>query len=142
MASKAHQFISMCVLRKIKEKGYEIIAFEGDYTKIDTIKYRIPPKIFNHRPDIIGIKGQNQELCIGEAKTMHDLHSLRTKEQFIEYLAVISSRIFNSCKLIIGIPQTAEGVLKNLLKELGIISNKDVSYIVVPEILLPEDPSG
>ncbi len=138
MASKAHQFIAMCILRKIREKGYEIIAFEGDYTKVDTIPFHIPPQIIHHRPDILGIKRDTLDLCIGEAKTAKDLFTKRTKEQLSDYISLMSSNIFNNCELIIGIPQSAERKLKKLLVNLNIFNTKNLSYLMIPKNVIPK----
>lgn len=135
MASRAHQFLAMCVLRKIREKGYEIIAFEGDYTKVDTIPFQIPPQIINHRPDVLGIKRETLDLCIGEAKTTKDLFTKRTKEQISNYVSLMSSHLFNNCELIIGIPQSAEKAFKKLLVNLNIFNVKNLSYLLIPEKL-------
>lgn len=138
MPSIVHQFITICLIRKMKEKGYEIIAFNGDYTKIDTIAYKIPPQILRHRPDILGIKRETLNLCIGEAKTTNDLFSKRTKDQLVDYFYIISSSLFHNCELIIGIPQKAEEILKNLLNNLGLMNANNISYLLIPEILFPK----
>jgi len=137
MASKAHQFMVMCISRKMREEGYEIIALEGDYTKISTIPFKIPPKIIRHRPDIISIS-ENKSICIGEAKTNEDLLSKRTKEQFLDYANIINNSN-GRCKLIIAIPKTGESLLKKILKNLNLEQNKQVSYLTIPEILFPRD---
>lgn len=51
MASKVHQFILSLIVRKMKAEGYEIVAYDGDYSKIENMALKIPFKIMRHRPD-------------------------------------------------------------------------------------------
>ena len=109
MVSKTHQFIITCLVRKIREKGYEIIAFDGNWMNIGMTKLKIPTCILRHRPDVIGLKPFTTYFCIGEGKTINDLRSsLRTKEQLIDFAKE------KNCELIIGIPKSTEKILLNL----------------------------
>ena len=56
MASEKHDFIVSAISRKIKQKEFHIIYFDGKYQNTETTKPEIPLKIINHRPDIIGEK--------------------------------------------------------------------------------------
>jgi hypothetical protein len=139
MPSQAHQFLAMCIVRKIREKGYEVVALDGDYTKVSDIPFKIPPKVMRHRPDIIGVRIGDMRVCIGEAKTKSDLSSERTKEQFMDYAKVILDESKPKCELMIAIPKSAEDILIKLLKRLDICENDNIFYLTVPELLLPHD---
>jgi hypothetical protein len=134
MASEKHNFIVSAIARKIRQDGFRIIYLEGKYQDIDTKKFDIPPKIINHKPDIIGEK-DNMFFCIGEAKTKTDIFSERTKNQIIDFLTIV--RLSYGNKLVLGIPLNAKENLEKLLIELGIVNQKQIEIIRIPEELLP-----
>lgn len=134
MASKLHQFIMSLIVRKMKLEGYEIIAYDGDYTQIENMDLKIPFRIMRHRPDIIGISYDKSNICIGEAKTSSDLHSERTKEEILDYSS-IRVDIDRSVKLIIGIPKSSNLLLLKLIYELKLMNNKNIECLLVPENL-------
>jgi len=134
MASEKHNFIVSAIARKIRQDGFRIIYLEGKYQDIDTKKSDIPPKIINHKPDIIGEK-DNMFFCIGEAKTKTDIFSERTKNQIIDFLTIV--RLSYGNKLVLGIPLNAKENLEKLLIELGIVNQKQIEIIRIPEELLP-----
>lgn len=138
MASKNHQRIIGIIVRKMRQKEYEVVSFEGKEKIISDIDLRIPPKIIRHRPDVIGVNFKNNKLCIGEAKTGADLVTRRTQEQFSDFSDVLV-RVDNSAELIIGIPKSAEPELIKLLQKLNLLENPNVSYVWMPDDLLDGD---
>ena len=134
MASRIHQFILSLIVRKMKLERYEIIAYDGDYSKIENMALKIPFKIMRHRPDVIGISLDKSKICIGEAKTNSDLCSDRTKEEFIDF-ASIGDAIGKSTKLIIGVPKSSNFLLFKIINELKLQNNNNIEYIIVPEEL-------
>jgi hypothetical protein len=136
MATLQHDFIVSALARKIKLEKYSIIYLDGHYQEVCTIKPNIPPKIINHRPDIIGAR-EDQLFVIGEAKTKNDISSLRTKKQITDFCELISCNIGN--KLILGIPLNSKNTLLRLLKRLNLISNKQIEILYVPDQLIPEE---
>jgi len=135
MASKAHQLILGVIARRMRINGFEIVFFDGKSAMVSTTKLPIPPAIKKHRPDIIGINVSSKGICIGEAKTDLDLFSKRTKRQFTDY-GNLFSKSNNLCSLIIGIPESSEGKLKELLKELDLLYKENISYIWIPDEFL------
>src|SRR4030042_237508 len=134
MASEKHNFIVAAVARKIRQDGFRIIYLDGNYQDINTRKFDIPPKIINHRPDIIGEK-EGIFFCVGEAKTKKDIFSQRTKNQITDFLTII--RLYSESKLIVGIPMNAKEDFEKLLLELGFTNQKQIEIIYIPEELLP-----
>ncbi|KUK55983.1 MAG: hypothetical protein XD79_0369 [Atribacteria bacterium 34_128] len=134
MPSEKHDFIVSAIVRKIRQDGFRVIYLDGKYQDIDTEKFDIPPKIINHKPDVIGEK-ESIFFCIGEAKTKNDLLSERTKNQIIDFLTIV--RLSSGNKLVLGIPLNAKENLEKLLIELGIVNQKQIEIICIPEELLP-----
>ncbi len=130
MASSQHQFMLTMVANKMRAMGFEPIAYDGDWSQINTYQLNIPFKIKNHKPDIIGM---NQEgmFCIGEVKTKKDLHSKRTRNQLLDFS--------EKTELIIGIPKKAIGIISNKLNKLNLLFKKNVYILQVPEELMPND---
>jgi len=138
MSTRIHEFILMCVARKIRERGYEIVAYQGDFKKISSMSFKLPMKIKRHRPDIIGLSKDESKICIGEAKTAGDLFTKRTNEQFSDYSEVIKNPV-SKAELIIGIPRSSENDLISILSNLTIRENPNVTYLCVPEELFPNE---
>jgi hypothetical protein len=136
MASKQHDFIVSAIARKMKLYGFRIIFFDGNYQDVETKRPDIPPKIINHKPDIIGEKN-SMVFCIGEAKTKDDIHSERTKNQIIDFFTLVKQKPGNI--LILGVPLTAKEDLGSLLMKLGLGNQKQIEIIHIPEELLPHE---
>lgn len=134
MASEQHNFIVSAIARKIKLYGYRISYLDGKYQDIETERPDIPPKILNHRPDVIGIK-KDAGFCIGEAKTKDDISSERTKKQITDFISIVKLDPGN--KFIIGIPLIAKEDLDRLIRRLGFENQEQIEIIYIPEELLP-----
>ena len=136
MASDKHDFIVSAIVRKIRQYGFRVIYLDGKYQDINTEKFSIPPKIINHKPDVIGEK-DNGCFCIGEAKTKNDFLTERTKHQIIDFLAIVKLNPENI--FVIGIPLNAKKDLEKLLVELKVVNQKQIEIIYIPEELLPHE---
>jgi hypothetical protein len=136
MASEQHNFIVSAIARKMKLYGFRIIYLDGKFQDVETERPDIPPKIINHKPDIIGEKN-DLFFCIGEAKTKNDIRSERTKKQITDFLSIVKLKPGN--KLIIGIPMNAEEDLGILLRKLGLVNQMQIEILSIPEELLPHE---
>lgn len=136
MPTKLHQMIVGLIGRKMREKGYDIVAFDGNEYLFDGQKINIPPSIKRHRPDIVGFKFETKEICVGEAKTSKDLFSKRTKEQLLDYSNIKGLSTDKHIEIIFGIPKSTEGDLIRLLSELNLFEKDFISYIWLPEELV------
>lgn len=136
MASEQHNFIVSAIARKMKLYGFRIIYLDGKYQDVETERPEIPPKIINHRPDIIG-ENNDMVFCIGEAKTRDDIRSERTKKQITDFFSIVKLKPGN--KLIIGIPLTVKEDLGKLLLKLGFGNQNQIEIISIPEELLPHE---
>ena len=134
MASEKHDFIVSAIVRKIRQNGFRVIYLDGKYQDIDTEKFDIPPKIMNHKSDVIG-KKEGIFFCIGEAKTKNDIFSERTKNQITDFLTVVKLNSGN--RLVVGIPLNAKEDLEKLLIKLKLVNQKQIEIIYIPEELLP-----
>ena len=85
MPSRMHQMLVGLIARKMREKGYEIVAFDGKDYLFDGQTLPVPPSVGRHRPDILGVRLRTREICVGEAKTGEDLKSRRTANQLSDY---------------------------------------------------------
>ena len=131
-----HQMLVGLIGRKMREKGYEIVAFDGNEYKFDGQVLPLPPSIGRHRPDIIGYRFESRSVCIGEAKTGRDLRSDRTKTQLIDFSQARTLTNNEPVEIIIGIPQSYVKDLISLLDMLGITNKQTISYVYIPEELV------
>lgn len=136
MASEKHDFIVSAIVRKIRQDGFKILYLDGKYQDIDSNKYSIPPKIINHKPDIVAIK-EDEFFCIGEAKTTNDIFSKRTKNQIRDFLSLVRTNPQN--KLFLGVPLKAKDTLHRLLLELDLHQDGQIETIYIPEGLFPSE---
>ena len=128
MASIKHQFILDCIIRRMRQLGFEPISFEGKSTIVNSLK--IPPRVLRHRPDIISIN-LCHELCVGEGKTNNDVSSLRTKEQLIDYQ---KAGFFT----ILGCPASAYYQVKKITEKIN-REHKNILILKIPDELMPND---
>jgi hypothetical protein len=135
MAGKQHQFIIGLINRKICKYGFSVVFIDGHVSGAFDKKYKLPPKILRHRPDVIGINDKGY-ICIGEAKTKDDIFSRRTKEELLDF----SSFEFNGkvCLFIIGVPKSSQENIENVLKELDIHGNRNIEILAVPDEIINE----
>ena len=139
MTTRLHQMLVGLIGRKMREEGYDIVAFDGNEYLFDGQKLRVPLTIKKHRPDIVGIRHGTREVCVGEAKTGRDLYSERTREQLLDYSNSIGISSGVNIRIILGIPKSAEGVLLRLLQKLKLLEKDFISYIWLPEELIDDD---
>jgi len=136
MPSRMHKMLVDLINRKMYEKGYIPVAFDGRNYVIEGEMVHIPPKVGRHRPDVIGINIKTKVMCIGEAKTASDLSSERTKEQLLDYANIVGITSGQKFELIIGIPEGAESALLRLLSSMKLDRLPNISYILLPEELV------
>jgi len=125
--------------RKMREEGYNIVAFDGNEYLFDGQKLKVPVTIKKHRPDLIGFRFETKEVCIGEAKTERDLYSERTREQLLDYSNSIGISSGENIRIVLGIPKSAEEVLLNLLHKLNLFEKDFITYVWLPEELVGDD---
>jgi hypothetical protein len=139
MATRIHKMLVDLIARKMKMKGYRIVAIEDNLLKLPkNERMPIPLRIKRHRPDIIGINLCTRRLCIGEAKTANDLFSKRTIEQFNDFSGVIGKNSGEKAELIIGVPQRSLETLSDLLRKTNLPVDS-VSIIFLPEELVEDE---
>lgn len=138
MPSKMHKMLVDLISRKMIEKGYIIVASEGNYFPLkNEFNIKLPPKIIRHRPDVIGIDPDEKRICIGEAKTHSDLFSARTIEQFVDFSNVTNNATKKEIELFIGIPLRSRELLSEIFRKNG-ISNKNIDIVYLPEELVDD----
>jgi hypothetical protein len=135
MASKNHDFIVATISRKCRELGFNVVFLDGRYYDISAIRLLIPPKILNHRPDVVA-QNYKGNFCIGEAKTLNDLKSKRTRQQIIDFHEFVN--LYPGNYLVLGIPLMAESALNLLFRNLG-LNYDQVITMKVPEELFPKN---
>jgi hypothetical protein len=136
MASTKHNFIVSSLARKIRKYGFKVLYLDSKYQDIDSKKYEIPPKIVNHKPDIVGVK-ESMLFCIGEAKTSNDIFTERTRNQIQDFISLI--RVNRQNMLFLGIPLKAKSDLTKLLLDLELNQDEQVNITYIPEGLFPDE---
>lgn len=134
MASKIHDFIVSVIAGVMRKNGFKIIYLHGRYQDIDIKRFKIPPKIINHKPDVIG-ENNEKDFCIGEAKTKNDIFMKRTLNQIRDFHHIVTLNKKNW--LIIGVPLKAKIDLEVLLSKIGILEDEQIKKIYVPERIFP-----
>lgn len=139
MPTKAHQMIIGLIGRKMKERGYDIVAFDGKEYLFNGRVLKLPPVIKRHRPDLLGYNFKTKGVCIGEAKTGNDLFSGRTIEQLNDYASIKQKSTKKYVEVILGILKSSELDLQKLLQKLSLDKNENVSYVWLPDELVGND---
>ena len=139
MPTKMHEMLIGLISRKMNEKGYIIVAYDGSFLKYYNDPVPLPPIIGRHRPDIIGINTFEKIICIGEAKTDNDLKSKRTENQLIDFSTLTKKEKYYRYEIIIGIPYNSKECLIKLLEKLNINLNDRISYLTLPKELVDDE---
>ncbi|TAL38634.1 MAG: hypothetical protein EPN93_03935 [Spirochaetes bacterium] len=94
-----------------------------------------PPRIDGFIPDVYAKARFGERIIIGEAKTLMDVESRHSKNQYISYLKHCSC--FASSALLLAVPWTMVNCVKGLLK--AIMRNNNIKSIdVIVLEYLPE----
>jgi hypothetical protein len=118
MASDQHQIISGLIVRRMKFQGYtEICSFDGMVRDGYFSEYNSPVTIGRHRPDCISFNPMTGKYILGEAKTLADLYSERTREELEDFTGCCL-RYDEFDKVIFGIPSNAEAVALKIIQSL------------------------
>lgn len=133
MASNRHQFIVGLLVKRMREDGIVIHALDGKYPGLFGNSMPLPPRIINHRPDIVG-SSVNGQICIGEAKTESDISNSRTYEQLQDFLVMELNGLI--CKVYLGIPKSSEVVFTKTLSRLGLSTCNNLVLLLVPDIII------
>jgi hypothetical protein len=135
MSTRIHKMLVDLIARKMREKGYTIVAMEGNLLPLpEDEKMPIPWKIRRHRPDLIGIEMKSRRICIGEAKTHDDLFSKRTATQFSDFADILCKSSGEKNELIIGVPLHSRDTLLQLLEKMKLPA-ENISIMLMPEEL-------
>lgn len=133
MPSKAHQMLISFLARKMREDGYQTIAFDDDNSSYDIFNFPVPPTIKRHRPDVIGMDVQGY-FSIGEAKTKNDLKGKRLEEQLNDF-SDLKNEDGSLIPFYIGVPESVNDKLKSKLSEFN-VNIKNVKIISIPDLIL------
>lgn len=132
MAGKKHQFILGLIIKKMCDDGVVIKRIDGRFNGSFGDKYKLPPKIERHRPDVVGVNNGGV-FCIGEAKTENDLGNKRTYEQIMDFTNLRIEDKF--CNVYIGIPMSSRSSFISILISEG-INVDNLNLICVPDLLI------
>lgn len=132
MPTRRHQRILTIVLKRMRQRGFSLVAVDGSTEGLCGPSMDRPETFGRHRPDAVGVSFDGR-LCIGEAKTADDVASRRTREQLEDYLA--SSDVDYSAVLL-GYPRSADSIVRSMLKAIGAADCPQLELIPIPDELL------
>jgi hypothetical protein len=135
MATKQHQFILGLVIRKMKQEGFSIFNVDGYCAGSFGSKLPIPKTITRHRPDALGIRDDGT-ICIGEAKTEHDVSNKRTYEQLQDFVEVQLNG--HPCEIFLGIPKSRSEQFRKMLRKLSLHSKDQLHVLYIPNELIDD----
>ncbi len=135
-ASKEHDLIVAMVARYVRHRGYRLVALDCSLDWLFGRSFRLPPSIVLHRPDVLGVRKEPPYVCIGEAKTLNDIRSARTRDQLRDFTEVTIGETGIGCEVVVGIPDDCKQVLGQVLSSLRIPPER-IQIVLVPRPLLP-----
>lgn|SRR6185295_6564595 len=140
MPSAAHQWLVLWVARKMVFDGFQLRGFEGPAPRGG--RWNVLPgpfEIAGARPDVWGIRAGSGEVAVGEAKTSDDLARVHTLAQLQAFGRLIQRRRGAVCRLYLGVPRSAAGILDRVLERLGLAGAPHVFRLHVPDCFLSDD---
>ncbi len=119
--------------------GYSVRAYDGP-TPQGGVWNELPCPLLIHnvRPDVLGVAADGR-IAIGEAKTADDLCSVHTRQQLSILRSVVEYQRQPTIKLYLAIPRSACRALDRALVKVGLIGNRHVVRLHVPDCLVSRE---
>jgi hypothetical protein len=119
--------------------GFLVVGYEGPSVRAGIWNaLSRPPVVAGVRPDAWGYDQAGERVALGEAKTGDDIDTEHTRVQLQAYrrLRVRGSR--RPCRLYIAIPRSAARELDRVLADVGLVGDREIVRLHVPDIFLTE----
>jgi len=143
MPSLTHQALVLWAARKMARDGFRIAGYDGESSQGGRWNQLPPPAIVGGvRPDVWGYDTPRMRVAFGEAKTSGDIDTEHTRVQLRTFrrLHAKTSRI--PCRLYIAVPRSAARRLDHVLADLGLLGDREIICLHVPDVLIgEEDPA-
>lgn len=137
--STAHQTLVMWAVRKMQADGFVPVACDGIVPQFDCQRLlHYPPNLRGLRPDAIAFSPQLSKFAFAEAKTEDDLGSEHTKLQLRRYAALIGENGLQTSCVYISIPRSASMALDRLLRDVGLLTAKQIRRLNIPDCLIAD----
>lgn len=139
MPSTVHQWLLLWVARKMAADGFLLGGYEGPTPQGGILNELAPPfEIAGVRPDAWGVIPGTDEIALGEAKTTADLSSGHTQKQLLVFGNLLQRQRNSLCRLYIAVPRSAVVVLDRALAKAGLIGQKHIVRLHIPDCMAPE----
>lgn len=117
--------------------GFQVTGFEGQIDQAGELNQLPPPfELQGVRADACGVHSVDGHIGFAEAKTEYDVDNAHTRDQ-LRVLANVRMRDGKTpCPIYIAVPRSCAYALDRVLIDLGLITEKHVRRIHVPEVLL------
>lgn len=141
--SSMHQWLVIWIARRMIRDGFEVSGFDGRAPRgVEFSQMPRPMVIEGVRADAWGQRIPDQLLAVGEAKTVTDVDTKHTREQ-LKVLGRIRMKGFKVyCPLYVAVPRSAAYKLDRVLIDTGLISEKHIVRLHIPDVLLEDCPDG
>lgn len=119
--------------------GYSVRAYDGPTPQGGNWnELPIPFLIGNVRADVLGVAADGG-LAIGEAKTANDLYSVHTRQQLRVLRSLVDYQQQSSIALYLAVPRSAVRALDIALVNVGLIGNRNVVRLHIPDCLVSKE---
>lgn len=120
--------------------GYKVRAYDGPTPQGGVWNsLPVPSTIGNIRPDVWGVIPNTHALALGEAKTASDLCSAHTRQQLNVLRNLLEKQQDWTVKVYVAVPRSAVQDLDRALIATGLIANRQVVRLHIPDCLLSEE---
>ena len=129
-----HQTLVLWIARKMTTDGFRVVAMDGVCQQGGCLNNAPRPiEIYGIRPDVFGMNADGL-YAFGEAKTERDINCAHTRHQ----LSILSRCQINdsSCRLYIGVKRSSALALDKVLSDLGLIGDRNIVRLHIPDILI------
>jgi len=139
--SSTHQWLLVWAARRMVKDGFVVSGFDGNAPRGQEWSSLPTPFIFHGvRADVWGQR--EQMIAFGEAKTFHDIDTAHTRRQ-LEILGKTKMKGAKvCCPLYIAVPHSAMYELDRVLIDVGLLREKNVMRLHIPDVLVEEGSHG
>ena len=134
MASEAHQWLLLWIVRKMVADGFLLSNCDGSLPQGGCWKgLPQPPEIDGFRADARGVLPETGELGLGEAKTSHDIDTPHTRQQLRVFGNLKGSDGKSVCRLYVAVPRSDVTVLDRVLRDVGLLGAPNIVRLHIPD---------
>ncbi len=134
MASEAHQWLLLWIVRKMTVDGFLLCNCDGSLPQGGCWNgLPQPPEVAGLRADARAVLPKTGEFALGEAKTSDDIDTPHTRKQLRVFGNLKHGEGKSNCRLYVAVPRSDVTVLDRVLRDVGLLGAPHIVRLHIPD---------